>query len=927
MDLSSLLFLRAAVWFLGLLILPGLYIIRMTRIVKHLPNVGKIAIGINLSLVLIGLTALIIYYVKGNVILLPWFLLSILAILGCMHWFKTNVHLLTVRPKLSEWNLLLITAIVVTIFIAFSIQLTQRYLIPGDVWVSLNPAIQVVSQRNVYEAFTGQYPIVFGFVLAGLSVCSGLPIVNTYVLLFPLVALNIISFFVLVKIVFNQNNKVATIASIIYSFSGGLAWLIQTIVYHGTVSFWTLSHLTQDMYFTVPFWNDIMFSYKSLALTLAYASLVLFTLTTKFKDTPRKVIMLTLSSLLMLFSFFIHMLEPLILAPVILAIAYVYQRGRSRYLNLGLLAVITILIAYTIDFLMYGWYSWLTGAKINGFLSIVGMDKLLIYSLLALAGISIIIMARHFLYRRFAKNHAHKSQFQSIKLLLVAGLIGIYLSGLYFHTHPSSLGLSSSFPWYLYVTRYGFVGLLTLIGVGVTEWKEKWFILASFWGVLVIIMGSIWWGSRINAYLFPMTALLAAVGINGIWRKANTSLQISITTTSNSITRSFKLNLKPITAALIILVLALSFTSVIYGAKYYCSGAPHHVTDDEVRAFSWIHQNVSENVTVMVPQIYKISKGVATISDRQVYESVRLPTVMNGLSFINLTKTPHLYNIKYAVSIDGVDEPSNVAKCLFYYSTLVFQSGKVKVFKLPPLNTPSQEHTVAILDRPLLGLQGETHSFGWVDDSFTDGWFYGNVKYQTNGEVLTFEWDFDSKGEAGEPWMKRSISTIDTNRYPYIIIRYRNTAETNAEGFGQIVTLRNQTAGFIKNFFLPISKEDTFRIFTAKLPEDQKVAQVWLWMRNYEKINGTIGLKIDFIGFASMESTPESPTNIQFLSMAIPALWPTNYSISSNFDEAGKVPILVSTYDKNVLNYVKDATHTRTFVFYLGVLDSLCPFP
>ena len=49
--------------------------------------------------------------------------------------------------------------------------------------------------------------------------------------------------------------------------------------------------------------------------------------------------------------------------------------------------------------------------------------------------------------------------------------------------------------------------------------------------------------------------------------------------------------------------------------------------------------------------------------------------------------------------------------------------------------------------------------------------------------------------------------------------------------------------------------------------------------------------------------------------MAIPALWPTNYSIFSNFNEVGNVPILVSTYDKSVLNYVKDATHTHTFVF------------
>ena len=917
-ELSPLLFLRACVWLLGLSILPGLYALRVTRIVEHLPDIGKITIGINLSLVLVGLTTLITYYVEGNIISLPWIILSILVILGCTHWLKSKVNLSTLRLKLSKWNLLLITVIVATIFIAFSVQLAQRYLIPGDVWVSLNPSVQVISQRNVYEAFGGQYPIMFGFVLAGLSACSGLPIVNTYVLLFPLVALNILSFFVMVKVVFNMDDKVGVIASIIYGFGGGLAWLIQIIVYHGEKSFRSLSYLSQDMYDAMPFWNDIQFSHKSLALTLAYASLVAFALTGKFRDVPRKMVTLMLSFLLMLFSFFIHMLEPLVLAPLILAMAYVNQKGLSRYLSLGFFALITILIAYPIDFLMHGWYSWLTSEKIQMFFSIINIDKLLVYSLLALGGISIIILNRRFLYRQTASRYAHKSHLKSIKRLLIASLIGIYLSGLYFFTVPSSLELSSSFPWYLYVTRYGFVGLLALVGVGVAKWKEKWFILASFWIFFVLVTGSLWWGSRINSYLFPMMALLAAVGINGIWRGANTFLHISVTTASNSVTKSFKLNLKPVTVTLIIIVLALSFTSVIYGASYYNSMGPC-ISDDLARAFSWIHQNIPENVTVLVPYNYRIRKGINTISDRDIYDSAKIPTIIDAVSFINLTETLSAHNIRYGMSIEDGGKTSPVG--LLSYSTIVFQSGNVKVLRFPALSPPSsKEYAVAVVDRELLGFWGDAHDFGWIDDSFIDGWSYSNVNAESDGEVLTFKWEFCT-GDKLEPSMKKNFSPIDTNAYPYVVVRYRNTAETSVtaeNNVGQIITLVNETGypkGFVKNFYLPICKDGTFCVFTDRLPANQSIAEVWIWMRNYKDLNGTIDLQIDYLGFASSEAVSEPADQIRFLSMALPALWPTEYSIFSNFDEAGNASFLVSRYDESVFDYVKDISHTHTFVF------------
>jgi len=918
-EISPLLFVRAFVWLLGLSILPGACILRLRRISKNLSETEKIAIEINLSLILVGLATLI-FYARTAVISLPWFILSILAILDCTYWFGNRIRLSIAKPKITKWQLLLMAETAAIVIMAFFVQFNQQYTIPGDNWVAVKPTVEVISQRNVYESFmTAEYPMMFGFILAGLSVCSGLPVVNTYVFVFPLVTLNILSFFTLVKIVFNTDDKVSIISSILYGFGGGLGFLIQAFVFHGTKDFWSLSFLSQDMYFFAFFWNSIQFSYKSLALTLAYTSIILFVIGIRLENRTGKMVAITLSSLSMLFSFLIHMLEPMIFAPVVLAITYVYQKGRNRYTYFGSFAIITILLGYTIDSLMSGFYTSISIIKIRLLLSTVNIENLLTYFALLPTAVCAAILGRHFFSKHLDSLNTSKPKYcRTVKLLIVAAVASIYISGLWFWAStPPSLEVSSIFPWYRYVTRYGFVGGLAIFGLAITAWKKRWFIIASFWCIFVILLGSLWWGERSNAYLFPMLTLLAAFALEWIWTIGNrTKLHISVKTGAK---------LKLMARTLIIVVLALSFTSVIYGAGYYTlTEAP--TSYDEARAFAWVHQNTPENATVLVPQTYVISKGIFTISDRQVYQNVRLATALSPSSFTNLTESLNMYNIRYAITIEDIAESSDMIKCLLRYSKLVFQSGKVKVFELPLLRPPSQEYTVAIVEREApLGL-GSASSFGWVDDEFTDNWTYVDVNASSNGEVLTYRWTFHT-GDAREPSIKKNIPPVNTNSYPYIVVKYRNTAETTTtaeNNIGQIITLINETGypqGFVKNFYLPISKGDAFDTFVSRLPENQSIASVSIWMRNYKQLNGTINLQIDYIGFASNDLTFEPEFQTRFLSMALPSLWSKNYFIFSNFDEAQTASIIVSLYDKSVPNIVKNLSNPHNFVFLNASAD------
>jgi hypothetical protein len=910
-EIPPLRLVRAIIWLSGLSLLLGLYVLRLLGLSDELSTLERIVVGTNLSFVFVSIVSIIFYHFKIDFTFLPYLVLAMIIIINAMNRLNKNGK--QEARQLLKPYILLLCAVVIAVFV----QLKQRYLIPGDVWSVSKPAIDILSGSNIYDK-NFQYPFVFGFLLAGLSISLGTPVINTFALLFPLVSLNIVSFFLLTKVVFGVNNKISVIASVTYTFSGGLAWLIQIFVFQNNASMWTLNDVSQDVYFSMLFWNTMEFSHRTLALTLVFASIIAFTIAIKLENKVKEIITLTLSSLLMLFSFFIHIIEPFIAVPTIFALAYFdSKRDQKCYKTLGLFVLISFVIFCLIDYLMSGYYLWLANVKVRRFVSSVSIYNLIIFLIFSIVGTLIIL--GFYILRKLTKFYSERSSNKKrIKKLFVMSLVIIYIAGLCVAPLTSRLTVSSLFPWYLYVTRYGFLGILALTGIAAAAWEEKWFKTASFWNIVAIAAGSIWWGAKLNAYLFPMVALFAAVGINAMWKTANNTIHIRITTAKSSAEKHFKLNLKPIMATLVVTILALSFTSFIYGSTYYMTTGPS-LTDNTVKALAWINQNTPQNATILVPNIYNIYKSVETISDRKIYLNDKLPNTIDTDAFTNLTKTLQESNIKYAITTGEANEKQSYTTKLFLsYSTIVFQSGQTKVFELPQLKPPSQQYTVATLDKETIGLP-ETHTFEWIDDNFTTGWNYKNVNATTDGEILAFQWQFNTANQT-EPSMKTYINPIDTSTYPYLIIRYRNTEETTTtakNNIGQIITLVNSTGypkGFIKNFYLTISKEKSFTIFTAKLPEKQNIAEVWIWMRNYKKLNGTIGLQIDYIGFSLTDHIPEAPANIRFLSMVIPALWPTNYTITPNITATKNANSLITTYDKNVTNHINNQSNTKTFI-------------
>ena len=918
-DLPFLSFVRALIWLFGLLTLPGLYIVRLLRISSRLSRVSTLAVAVNLSFVFVSLITLVFYKSDFGFSNLPLTFLIIIVLMGFVSWYRSKNKTRSIPIEVKSWSAALLATVTFVVVIAFFVQLNMRYLIPGDNWVSLKPAVTVIDQRSIFESFADlHYPPMFGFTLSGLAVSGGFPLVNMYVILFPLVGLSILSFYALLETVFDLDRKRNALACGLFALCGGLGGLIQVLFFGGAQSFWTVSQVSQDMYFSVFFWSTIQFSYKSLAITLAFTSLAVYAAGTRLaEDVKNRVSMILICALLLLFSFFVHMLEIIIFVPIILGIVYLRKKGTGRLLDVGLLLLIGACIFAVVDVLMGGFYSTLFSTKALLFISSLDFTKIVFYSL-AIVGLSaVVLLARHFFAKKSSPGESFFVRVGRMKTLIVRLLLVLYVAGLFVWSSFPVYDLSAGFPWYRFVTRYGIVGGFAILGVGVVSLREKRFLLAMLWSAVVIGVGSVWWGERTNGYLFPMVVLFATFSICSIWEKTKGKDIGRTIGSAGSKLRRFSVGLKNPAALFFVALVAISTTSTVYGAYYYAS-VDHVMDDDLAKTFSWIAKETDPNCTIIVPNTYDIRKGVNTISDRRILNTAVLPASIDPSSFENLTQILSSYNAEYIVTTDVISsQGSLLLNSLVSFSKLVFQSGEYKVFKIPSLR-PLSGMTVATFDWEFLGLRNK-EEIGWYDDSFQN-WTFQNCELESDGELLTYTWQFEA-GNKGEPSARITDLRVDTNKYPYFFVKYRNTEQTvNAakDNVCQIVTPYNemgQPAGSVENIYLPVDLKSGSNTVRQRLPENQNITSIVVWMRNSKNLTGNVQLEIDYMGFAKNESLILSQTQGRFLSMFLPALWQIDYSIVDSIEEINNVTVVISQFDQGVFQDVLDSSNANAFIF------------
>ncbi len=693
-DLTLLSYFKFSIWLFFSSFLLGFYFLRILKISDCFTSrISQFTIASNLSLAILGLLTLVFYALNISLYLFPYFLLFLIIALkiGCFFYRAQNSY---TKINWGKWGYILLVSILFSIFIAGLIQYNKQYLLSGDVWVSLKAGVDILAGPSLYSHWGQTYPFMFGFILSGVSLSAGFPILNTYVLMFPLIALPILTFYTLLREAFQQGSKTATLSVILISFTGGFGWLYTFFSPHN-LTFWEVSLITQDGYFNEFFWYGIEFTYKSLALSIALASIMLCFIAIKNRNLLNKFFILLISAFLICFSFFIHMIEPLFAFPVAIFILFIYKKHASFWVNLSIFLSSSLVFYYLLDFLTDNYYSYLLEAKTHLLFSInLQPNYLILFTVLLILSISLFLAfkkpANPFIYLQNKLFHGslklNLHYPNVLKCFIVLLLLVLYIFGIYFWTIRPTFDVPiydlTPLPWYFLVMRFGLIGLLAVISLVFVRWRDKWFLTSIFWFSAVLFVGTFFLGARFTSYLSPIVALLAAICIHSSWEKINAFSKSKDVT---KLKKALRFNSKYVLSLTLLAVLALSSSTFLFGVNnYYIKEAPS-MSDDSARVFNWLYQNTPKNVSVLVPDFYSYRLGVITIASRGMIPYSQLNSIENIDDFDVVLTFLQSKNVFYILSYTDqteADSLSPIVYSLVLTSKLVYQTETLNVYQL-----------------------------------------------------------------------------------------------------------------------------------------------------------------------------------------------------------------------------------------------------
>jgi hypothetical protein len=358
-------------------VLPGLLVVSLIN--SRMSPLLRFVIAVHISFALTALMTYAIYHAKGGMQPMLPAMISIIAILWLLHllmkrnskegksirsiMMKSLVVAIPQQVTFNKWAISLTLLVIASIAVGFTFHDSQQYMIPGDAWRVLQPGVDLITGRNLAESTLVdlEYPIAYGFLMAGISEIAGVPIVNVNMFFFPFVAINLLSFYSLARYVFKMRHEMATVSSFFYAFAGGLGWLMISIL-GMTGDFWTLSYKTQDMLFSYYTMDNMQFWHRTLALTFGFLAIITF-YHAMGREQRKQWTLLPVAALFLVFAYMIHMLPLIFVVPVILYIWY--TRSKRSWAVFLVFTACSLGIFAAADLLLDGYYSSLSIVKIS----------------------------------------------------------------------------------------------------------------------------------------------------------------------------------------------------------------------------------------------------------------------------------------------------------------------------------------------------------------------------------------------------------------------------------------------------------------------------------------------------------------------------------------------------------------------------------
>ena len=446
-ELELLNYFRAIIFLIGCAFLPGACLFnimfsncKLFEQINLEPFVVKIAFYPLISFVLLGISVLILDFI--GLIIRETFTLILFILIIVLYFSDLRIQYIRNKIKykrnifnkklsvvnISKSTFLIIIISIGVLLISLGIHDAIHYLISGDSWTGIAPAIYV-GKQNVSPVDYGKqynYPIFWGYISYALSVLTGIPLINVNALLAPFCYLHIIIIYFFMKVIlFNFKAKYIVLSTIFVSIFSGIFLISpyednQAIVNSFFFNIGAFSYL-----------GELSFIYKSFSLYLAFFVIFLFILLVKTNKKSQSRIdisldtykLIVIAALFLLVSYMIYML-PLIPCLMFIFIYIIFVDKKIHNLKLFLVFIVSFLAFFFLFDLMTEFFNiYLFSDKFSDFLvwlSIIRIedigDKFFIVNLAFLFYFSVILLCIILLsliifYRRFIRKRINSIKF------------------------------------------------------------------------------------------------------------------------------------------------------------------------------------------------------------------------------------------------------------------------------------------------------------------------------------------------------------------------------------------------------------------------------------------------------------------------------------------------------------------------------------
>lgn len=601
---------------------------------------------------------------------------------------------------------------------------------PGsDMW-RLNGAAQAFLD---YKAFRWlYYPWWFDLYLSSFTVVSGVPSTNAYLALYPLMALPVLSFYLMTSVFF-KNKTVASLATLSYAIFSGPAWLYalylrdfnpligyddwKSILYEASDKF-----LLQGRYppFPLGFTGAVV----------GYASLWWMIYATWRLDVGRKFNFLLISITLAM-SYLTHGIEPIIfvLYSVALLIACLLthnneDKKRVKWAASSVLAAIGIVALIDVS---------LT-SKYDYFNSIVPNPNALAsryfyfnspsFYLLAFASASLIVLTHgkfienkferfhQVIYNRLAPKYAGSLKSRLPEIIFYLYGISVVVFIILFPSLTIATTLFGSVPWYVYPVVGGIPSFLGLLGIAIAlrKWNEleakvrAALLFCALSVVLLFIFGQTisfvnerffythFWERRTFAYISPMMSMLMAYALVTLFNR----VQIE---KPHGVRHIGRIGLVSVLTSLIIIssvsstLIAGDFASVVFFVD--------RPTKDELEALKYLHYSLPEGV-----KIGYMNRWTGTYYIRAFANDKWTPDANQWLGQYYYSANRILSAIEAAdirfLYLNRIRDSPDLEKNLFIQQLIrvlpvEFNNSEVTIFSVPSLHFPSPTSPLGLI--------------------------------------------------------------------------------------------------------------------------------------------------------------------------------------------------------------------------------------